>query len=232
MALIFVRTRVDADNLVTFLDDLGGKEKGKKAMIDHAYSCAALHAGRSMRDRNAALEAFKNGEIRFLICTDVAARGIDIKELPYVINMTLPDKSEDYIHRVGRVGRADRIGLAISIVAPRKEKVWFHKCKVRGAGCNNSRMVDEGGCAIWFDEPACLAEVEKRLGGKPIPQLDSNMQLPGTVGEVTYGQKKDQPDAHDTLLHLQQLTPLVKQLAQLEAMAQSTYWSMRNRFSS
>jgi len=59
-------------------------------MIDHAYSCAALHAGRSMRDRNAALEAFKNGEIRFLICTDVAARGIDIKELPYVISTRSP----------------------------------------------------------------------------------------------------------------------------------------------
>lgn len=50
------------------------------------------------------LQAFKDGDIRFLICTDVAARGIDIAGLPYVINMTLPDRSEDYIHRVGRVG--------------------------------------------------------------------------------------------------------------------------------
>ena len=50
------------------------------------------------------LQAFKDGDIRFLICTDVAARGIDISGLPYLINMTLPDRSEDYIHRVGRVG--------------------------------------------------------------------------------------------------------------------------------
>ena len=50
------------------------------------------------------VQAFKDGDIRFLICTDVAARGIDIAGLPYVINMTLPDRSEDYIHRVGRVG--------------------------------------------------------------------------------------------------------------------------------
>ena len=49
-------------------------------------------------------QAFKDGDIRFLICTDVAARGIDIAGLPFVINMTLPDRSEDYIHRVGRVG--------------------------------------------------------------------------------------------------------------------------------
>lgn len=51
------------------------------------------------------LQAFKDGDIRFLICTDVAARGIDVAGLPYVINMTLPDRSEDYIHRVGRVGK-------------------------------------------------------------------------------------------------------------------------------
>lgn len=50
------------------------------------------------------LQAFKDGDVRFLICTDVAARGIDIAGLPYMVNMTLPDKPEDYIHRVGRVG--------------------------------------------------------------------------------------------------------------------------------
>ena len=52
------------------------------------------------------LQAFKDGDIRFLICTDVAARGIDVVGLPYVINMTLPGRSEDYIHRVGRVGES------------------------------------------------------------------------------------------------------------------------------
>ncbi len=50
------------------------------------------------------LQAFKQGEVRFLICTDVAARGLDISGLPYVVNLTLPDRAEDYIHRVGRVG--------------------------------------------------------------------------------------------------------------------------------
>jgi ATP-dependent RNA helicase DDX1 len=60
-------------------------------MVEHAYSCASLHSGRSMRERSAALSAFKSGEIRFLICTDVAARGIDIRELPYVIST--PDLS-------------------------------------------------------------------------------------------------------------------------------------------
>ena len=63
------------------------------------------------------LSAFKEGDVRFLICTDVAARGVDIKGLPYVVNMTLPDVPENYIHRIGRVGRQDCLGLAVSIVA-------------------------------------------------------------------------------------------------------------------
>lgn len=84
--------------------------------------------------------------------------------------MTLPDKSEDYIHRVGRVGRADRLGLAISIVAPRKEKVWFHQCKSRGNGCQDTRLVEEGGCGLWYDEPNYLVAIHKRLGSV-IPEV-------------------------------------------------------------
>eukprot|EP00756_Hemistasia_phaeocysticola_P022661 Hpha_TRINITY_DN15848_c2_g1::TRINITY_DN15848_c2_g1_i1::g.188968::m.188968/K13177/DDX1; ATP-dependent RNA helicase DDX1 len=101
--LIFCRTRDDCDNLSAFLNSKGGTrgfqgrvEKGK----ENIYSNVPLHSGRPPRERKENLEMFKDGEVRFLICTDVAARGIDIKQLPYVINMTLPDKAEDYIHRI------------------------------------------------------------------------------------------------------------------------------------
>ena len=70
---------------------------------------------RQQRERFDNLEAFKDGDVRFLICTDVAARGIDLKGLAFVINMTLPDEPEQYYHRIGRVGRAGRMGLCISI---------------------------------------------------------------------------------------------------------------------
>jgi superfamily II DNA/RNA helicase len=76
-----------------------------------------------MEERRRNLQFFKDGDVRFLICTDVAARGLDIKNLPFVINLTLPDVAENYIHRIGRVGRADSIGLAVSFVAVEKEKV-------------------------------------------------------------------------------------------------------------
>ena len=83
----------------------------------------------------------------------MAARGLDIKELPYVINVTLPDKAEDYIHRVGRVGRAEHIGLAISIVSKYKEKVWY--CLAKGyrpwfkPKPGDVKDNEEGGHTIW-----------------------------------------------------------------------------------
>jgi ATP-dependent RNA helicase DDX1 len=152
--MIFCRTNVDCDNLEAFLCAHGGGKKFSEKMDsgkEHAYSCCVLAGMRSMADRRRNLEAFKEGYVRFLLCTDVAARGIDIQGLPYVINMTLPDEAEHYIHRIGRVGRADRMGLAISLVATdgAKEKVWYHKCANRGKGCTNRKLTTEGGCTIW-----------------------------------------------------------------------------------
>jgi ATP-dependent RNA helicase DDX1 len=84
-----------------------------------------LHSDRAPNERTENLEKFKQNKVRLLICTDVAARGLDINGLPYVINVTLPDEKQNYVHRIGRVGRADRMGLAISLVSKVQEKVMF-----------------------------------------------------------------------------------------------------------
>lgn len=160
-------------------------EKGK----ENPYSCAVLAGMRSMEERRRNLDAFREGDVRFLIATDVAARGLDIKELPFVVNMCLPDESENYIHRIGRVGRAERMGLAISLVATVPEKVWYHSnCKDRGRNCSNAKLKERGGCAIWYDEPALLRAVQRRLGVDPatggagIPRMPVafNAPVPGT----------------------------------------------------
>lgn len=143
-AIIFCRTKVDCDNLERFL----------KSADERKYSCVCLHGDRHPSERKANLEAFKAQQVKYLICTDVAARGLDISGLPFMINVTLPDEKSNYVHRIGRVGRAERMGLAISLVSSVPEKVWYHGewCKSRGRSCNNTQLTDVKGCCVWYNE--------------------------------------------------------------------------------
>ncbi len=141
--LIFVRTNLDAGLLETFLIS---KAKQSSKMLANSYSCKVLAGKRSMEERNKNLKAFKDGDVRILIATDVAARGIDVPDLPCVINYTLPDNPTTYIHRVGRVGRNGRKGVAISIIAADgiKEKVWY--CQTGNTPpCTDRRLFENGG---------------------------------------------------------------------------------------
>ena len=70
---------------------------------------------------------------------------------------------QDYIHRIGRVGRADHMGLAVSIVARQAEKVWYHSCESRGRNCTNTRLKEDGGCCIWYDEDKLINDIQVRL---------------------------------------------------------------------
>jgi len=101
--LVFARTRRNADLADAYL-----REKG--------MSCAAIHSDKSQHQRTQTLQKFKNGEIQILVATDIAARGLDIEQLPLVINYDIPRHAEDYVHRVGRTGRAGMQGVAISLM--------------------------------------------------------------------------------------------------------------------
>ncbi len=101
--LIFVRTRHGANRL-------------QKQLMKDGIRCMAIHGDKSQAQRIKALEQFKSGKTTALIATDIAARGIDIQALPYVVNFDLPRVAADYIHRIGRTGRAGETGLAISLV--------------------------------------------------------------------------------------------------------------------
>ncbi|XP_067652887.1 ATP-dependent RNA helicase DDX1-like isoform X2 [Haliotis asinina] len=217
-ALIFCRTKLDCDNLEVYLNQMG---VGK-------YSCVCLHGDRKPAERKANLQKFKDGKVRFLICTDVAARGIDVRGLPYVINVTLPDEKQNYIHRIGRVGRAERMGLAVSLVSSVKEKVWYHSnCSNRGRGCYNTRLTDEGGCCIWYNEPQLKNDVEEHLD-ITIDHVEPDLKVPINEfdGKVVYGQrKKASGSAYHG--HVQFLAPTVAELAQLEKRAQSSFIDMK-----
>ena len=103
MVLVFARTKHGADRICRKLQ---GED----------ISCAAIHANRSQSQRQRALQAFKNNEIRVLVATDIASRGIDVDGISHVFNFDFPDQLEDYVHRIGRTGRALATGTAITFV--------------------------------------------------------------------------------------------------------------------
>ena len=106
--LVFTRTKFGANNVAEFLTKNG-------------VSAMALHGNKSQSARTQALAGFKSGEIRALVATDIAARGIDIDDLPHVVNYEIPNVSEDYVHRIGRTGRAGATGEAVSLVCMDEE---------------------------------------------------------------------------------------------------------------
>lgn len=104
-ALVFTRTKHGANKLAEYL-------------AKHGIEAAAIHGNKSQSARTRALASFKDGSLPVLVATDIAARGLDIEQLPQVVNFELPSVAEDYIHRIGRTGRAGQAGHAISLVDP------------------------------------------------------------------------------------------------------------------
>ncbi|HEY1076475.1 MAG TPA: DEAD/DEAH box helicase, partial [Fontimonas sp.] len=109
--LIFTRTKHGANRLM-------------ERLIKDGISAAALHGNKSQNARTKALAGFKDGSVRALVATDIAARGLDIELLPHVVNFELPAVPEDYVHRIGRTGRAGETGEAISLVCKEEYDEW------------------------------------------------------------------------------------------------------------
>lgn len=141
--LIFTRTKQGADALA--------KELGKDGI-----KAVAVHGDKAQGARDRGLEEFKSGKVRALVATDVAARGLDIQALQYVVNFELPYNAEDYIHRIGRTGRAGQAGVAVSLVAE-KEKYLFDAV---------NKLTDASFMLQWFQgfEPDVLAQDQANSG--------------------------------------------------------------------
>jgi ATP-dependent RNA helicase DeaD len=109
--LVFTRTKSRTDRLARYLENFG-------------VSVARIHGGRSQSQRVKALNGFRDGSVRILVATDIAARGIDIDHVAHVINYDIPRAAEDYIHRIGRTGRAGREGQALSLLTTEDRPTW------------------------------------------------------------------------------------------------------------
>jgi len=128
-----------------------------RSLVKHGFNAAALHGDLDQHQRTTTLEAFRNGEITYLAASDVAARGLDIPDVSHIFNFDIPMHAEDYVHRIGRTGRAGRDGFAVTLVTPqdmkslraietlvRKEIPWIGDSPPANAGEGSSRSPSSG----------------------------------------------------------------------------------------
>ncbi|HEX7224016.1 MAG TPA: DEAD/DEAH box helicase [Candidatus Limnocylindria bacterium] len=123
-ALIELNETYGFDRLLTFRHTQIGVDRLAATLKRRGKNVAALHGGLSQRERDRTLAAFKEGHIQFLIATNVASRGLDIEDLPYVLSFDIPEDADTYVHRIGRTGRAGREGTAITFVGEWDLDAW------------------------------------------------------------------------------------------------------------
>ncbi|MBA6097899.1 DEAD/DEAH box helicase [Pseudomonas juntendi] len=170
--LVFTRTKHGANRLAEYLEK-------------HGLTAAAIHGNKSQNARTKALADFKANSVRVLVATDIAARGLDIDQLPHVVNFELPNVEEDYVHRIGRTGRAGRSGEAISMVAPDEEKLLKSIERV-----TRQRIPD--GDLMGFDASQVEAEKpEVRERPQNNGRGGRNQQARGEGGKDANGGRKD-----------------------------------------
>ncbi|WP_296235169.1 DEAD/DEAH box helicase [Pseudomonas sp. UBA4617] len=170
--LVFTRTKHGANRLAEYLEK-------------HGLTAAAIHGNKSQNARTKALADFKANSVRVLVATDIAARGLDIDQLPHVVNFELPNVEEDYVHRIGRTGRAGRSGEAISLVAPDEEKLLKSIERV-------TRQKIPDGDLMGFDASQVEAEKpEVRERPQNNGRGGRNQQARGEGGKDANGGRKD-----------------------------------------
>jgi len=173
--LVFTRTKHGANRLAEYLDK-------------HGLPAVAIHGNKSQNARTKALADFKANQVRILVATDIAARGLDIDQLPHVVNFELPNVEEDYVHRIGRTGRAGRSGEAISLVAPDEEKL------LKGIERMTKQKIPDGDL-LGFDASKVEAE-RPEVRERPEPRgprgpRDPNSPRGGGGGERHGSGRKD-----------------------------------------
>jgi ATP-dependent RNA helicase RhlE len=157
--LVFTRTKHGANRLTKQLEHDG-------------ISAAAIHSNKSQATRTRTLAGFKQGDVRVLVATDIAARGLDIDHLPHVVNFELPSVSEDYVHRIGRTGRAEREGIAISLVCIDERE------QLKGIERLLKHTIPQEIIEGYEPDPSIKAEPISRGGNNPNQRQGGNY-LPG-----------------------------------------------------
>jgi len=127
------------DSCIIFTSTKKGTDELQRLLKSEGIKAASIHGDRTQDERNKALQAFKNGQVPVIVATDVLARGIDIKEVSMIINYDVPNNTDDYVHRIGRTGRYDKSGIAVTFVSKRDSRTFSQIERIKG---NKIKTID------------------------------------------------------------------------------------------
>ena len=169
--LVFVRTK-------------HGTERLTKSLNREGIAAAMIHGGRSQSQRSAALAGFQQGRIRVLIATDLASRGIHVQDIAHVINYDLPDIAENFIHRVGRTGRAGERGIASTLFGREQRSELMQIERTLGLRIERVQLADEPAPTVLNRKPVLIGRMETALRQRTGPSSQRMTRLAGEILQV------------------------------------------------
>ena len=169
--LVFVRTK-------------HGTERLTKSLNREGIAAAMIHGGRSQSQRSAALAGFQQGRIRVLIATDLASRGIHVQDIAHVINYDLPDIAENFIHRVGRTGRAGERGIASTLFGREQRSELMQIERTLGIRIERIQLTDEPAPTVLNRKPVVIGRMETALRQRTGPSSQRMTRLAGEILQV------------------------------------------------
>ena len=195
---------LDIAQVIVFCNTKQSVDQVNRELNRRGISAQAIHGDKSQQTRLETLSQFKEGSLRVLVATDVAARGLDIAELPFVINYELPLNAEDYVHRIGRTGRAGAEGIAISLMDEQEQKIFNAIKELTGNDLTIERI--EGFEPRWWGEAVSEDKADKlpKVAGENTSTATSQRRAKSTLNKVNNRGNKSQ-DSKDITIDCQQI---------------------------
>ena len=195
---------LDIAQVIVFCNTKQSVDQVNRELNRRGISAQAIHGDKSQQTRLETLSQFKEGSLRVLVATDVAARGLDIAELPFVINYELPLNAEDYVHRIGRTGRAGAEGIAISLMDEQEQKIFNAIKELTGNDLTIERI--EGFEPRWWGDTVSEDRAEKlpKVAGENTSTATSQRRTKSTLNKVNNRGNKSQ-DSKDITIDCQHI---------------------------
>src|SRR5690625_2002796 len=187
---------IEWESCIIFTSTKKGTDELQRLLKKQGIKAGSIHGDRSQDERNKALNAFKSGEIPVIVATNVIARGIDIKDISLIINYDVPRSSDDYVHRIGRTGRYDKSGIAVTFVTRRDSKAFQEIDSIKGNQIKKIRLpdsFDESTEFYWDKKPESAGRSsESRSSSKSISKSSSK---PSEAKKKSGGKRGDSRSA-------------------------------------